>query len=166
MERAATVQLLCALVCGVWAPVPHAMAPPAATCAAPRWRFSAAGKVASAAAVSTDGSIYVGSYGNRVYRLDPAASGGVVGHTWAYDTEGAVTSKPALSLGGGVVYVGSYDRKLHAIETASGARRWQYSTGGYVVASPAVDDNDGTIYGMDVTLPAQCQPARANYGGL
>ena len=44
----------------------------------------------------------------------------------------------------GVVYVGSYDTYLHAVDAASGEPRWRYETEGSVRSSPAVVD--GVVY--------------------
>ena len=54
---------------------------------------------------------------------------------WTYETGDAVDSSPAV--GDGVVFVGSNDNKLHAVNATTGEPKWTYETGG-AVASPAV----------------------------
>ena len=57
---------------------------------------------------------------------------------WATPTGGAVTSSPAVA--GGLVYVGSADRRLYAINATSGEVVWSALTGGSIDSSPAVVD--------------------------
>jgi outer membrane protein assembly factor BamB len=47
----------------------------------------------------------------------------------------------------GVVYVGSYDGNVYALNARTGALLWKYTTGGTVESSPAVANG--------VTLPPQ-----------
>ncbi|MDH5595131.1 MAG: PQQ-like beta-propeller repeat protein, partial [Candidatus Bathyarchaeota archaeon] len=61
---------------------------------------------------------------------------------WNYTTGDAVASSPAVV--GGVVYVGSYDRKIYALNASTGALVWNYATGDMVVSSPAV--TNGIVY--------------------
>ncbi|MBE7499039.1 MAG: PQQ-binding-like beta-propeller repeat protein [Verrucomicrobiales bacterium] len=65
-------------------------------------------------------------------------------HKWQFRTGGPVHSSPALGTNG-TVYVGSSDRKLYALDGATGQKLWEYETGGGVDSSPAVGD-DGTVY--------------------
>ena len=51
-------------------------------------------------------------------------------------------SSPAVA--NGVVYVGSDDNKVYALNAATGIKIWSYSTGGSVVSSPAVVN--GVVY--------------------
>ena len=43
-----------------------------------------------------------------------------------------VFSSPTLSPDGGVVYVGSADNSLYAVNTADGIKKWAFATGGTV----------------------------------
>ncbi|MDQ3044889.1 MAG: PQQ-binding-like beta-propeller repeat protein, partial [Chloroflexota bacterium] len=62
---------------------------------------------------------------------------------WRVDTEGEIYSSPAVV--DGVLYIGSKNGLLYAIDAESGEVRWQASIGQYIVrASPAVVD--GTVY--------------------
>ncbi|MGA8149723.1 MAG: PQQ-binding-like beta-propeller repeat protein [Terriglobales bacterium] len=62
---------------------------------------------------------------------------------WTYTTAGALTSSPAVVKG--VVYVGSADDNIYAINGSSGALVWKYATGKSIVdSSPAVVG--GTVY--------------------
>lgn len=61
---------------------------------------------------------------------------------WTFTTGGAVESSPAVV--NGIVYVGSDDGCVYALNAANGALIWNYSTGGPVQSSPAVVD--GVVY--------------------
>ncbi len=56
---------------------------------------------------------------------------------WVTATGGAVWGTPTVT--GGVVYVGSDDGKLYALDEPSGKVRWRFETGGRVRSCPAVD---------------------------
>ncbi len=115
-----------------------------------RWAFSAGQRTSteSSPAVGPDGTIYVGV---SINTTPPAGlllaidRGG--GFKWSAPMPDAVDSSPALSRDGTTVYVGCWDGKLYAFDTANGAPRWNFSTGAfnYIVSSPAVG-SDATIY--------------------
>ena len=63
---------------------------------------------------------------------------------WEFETEGWVTSSPAIG-SDGTVYVGSLDKKLYAINGKSGEKKWEFKTGDEVFSSPAIG-SDGTVY--------------------
>ena len=81
--------------------------------------------------------------------------------TWYYMTGNWVTSSPAVV--GGVVYVGSGDNNVYALNAITGAQIWNYTTGGPINwASPAVaygyvyvDSNDGNVYALDAATGTQ-----------
>ena len=73
---------------------------------------------------------------------------------WSFKTGGAVESSPAVV--GGVVYVGSDDNNIYALNANDGTQKWAFPTGGPVVSSPAVvngvvyiGSNDGNVYAID-----------------
>ena len=55
---------------------------------------------------------------------------------WSFTTGGAIFSSPAVV--NGVVYVGSEDNNVYAINALTGVKLWNYTTGGYLRSSPAV----------------------------
>jgi eukaryotic-like serine/threonine-protein kinase len=72
---------------------------------------------------------------------------------WAFKTEGPVIASPAVA--DGVVYVGSLDGFLYAVDQQTGAPKWKRRTGGPITSSPAVADgrvyfncNDGNFYAL------------------
>ncbi|MBI5233418.1 MAG: PQQ-binding-like beta-propeller repeat protein [Deltaproteobacteria bacterium] len=73
---------------------------------------------------------------------------------WAYKTDGPLYSSPVVS--GGRVYIGSYDRKLHALDASKGSALWTFKTEGEVLSTPAVSagkvyfgSKDGYVYALD-----------------
>ena len=61
---------------------------------------------------------------------------------WRFETKGAVDSSPAIS--NGVVYVGSQDGNLYAIDAVTGTEKWRFKTGDKVFSPPAV--SNGVVY--------------------
>jgi eukaryotic-like serine/threonine-protein kinase len=53
-------------------------------------------------------------------------------------------SSPAIG-SDGIVYIGSWDQKLYALNGATGAKKWEFKTGNIIYSSPAIG-SDGTIY--------------------
>src|SRR5882724_7018395 len=75
---------------------------------------------------------------------------------WEFKTQGKIFSSPAVC--NGVVYIGSGDNNLYAIDDKSGEIRWKFTTGGAVHSSPAVYKNvvyfgsyDGFYYALNAT---------------
>ncbi|MFJ6567850.1 PQQ-binding-like beta-propeller repeat protein [Streptomyces sp. NPDC091292] len=61
---------------------------------------------------------------------------------WTYTTSGPVT--PALVASDGLVFAGSKDGSLYALDERTGERRWQFSTGNGIYSCPAI--TAGTAY--------------------
>ena len=62
---------------------------------------------------------------------------------WVFETGAWVSSSPAVA--DGIVYVGSGDNSVYALNIDSGEEIWTYNTDREVYSSPAVGD-DGTVY--------------------
>jgi outer membrane protein assembly factor BamB len=88
---------------------------------------------AAAAAIALTG---VGVWGGRALLLRPPAP------VWIFETGGKVYSSPTVV--GGLLYIGSSDSNLYALDARTGDERWRYPTGGAVTSSPIV--TDGTVY--------------------
>jgi outer membrane protein assembly factor BamB len=71
---------------------------------------------------------------------------------WKFKTGAAVISSPAIV--GGVVYVGSSDGYLYAVDEETGAQRWKFSAGEPIVSSPAVANGVVYFVGTDGALYA------------
>ncbi len=80
------------------------------------------------------------------------------GSTQAYNVAITVTPTPVVVSANDVLFVGSYDKKLYAIDATTGAKRWEFLTGGNISASPAyangivyVGSWDKKFYAVDAT---------------
>ena len=86
---------------------------------------------------------------------------------WTATTGGAVTSSPAVV--NGVVYVGSDDDKVYALNTTTGATLWTVATGGEVESSPTVvngvvyvGSDDTKVYTLNATTGATLWMAKTS----
>jgi outer membrane protein assembly factor BamB len=97
-----------------------------------------------------------------MFRGDPAHTGilatrevdALGGLKWKFQTGGAVRSSPAVV--GDLVYVGSSDGRLYALERDSGKERWSFDAAAPIGSSPAVyagavffASRDNVVYAVD-----------------
>ena len=61
---------------------------------------------------------------------------------WKFECEDEIRGTPVYQ--NGILYVGSYDYNLYALEAATGQFVWKYATDGGIVSRPAI--HEGTIY--------------------
>lgn len=112
-----------------------------------------------ASAVAQDDAMFRGDpQHSGIYTSPAVAAPGKV--KWRFQTKGQVISSPTVS--GGLVYLGSSDRYLYAVERESGAEKWKFKTESRVASSPAVADGsvyvgsfDGTFYAVDAATGQQ-----------
>jgi eukaryotic-like serine/threonine-protein kinase len=131
-----------------------------------KWAFQAGSSVSSSP-VAVDGVVYVGSNDGNVYAIN-AQSGQ---KKWVFQAGSIMHSPPSGPQGpprgppprpsspavvGGVVYIGTSDRNMYAIDAQSGQERWAFQTGSSVNSSAAVVDGllyfssqDGNVYALD-----------------
>ena len=126
-----------------------------------RWKFDTRGPVSSSPAYH-DGIVYIASVDGSLYAVDAAA--GTL--RWSFATKGerrftapgihgaiprtermpdpfdVFLSSPTIA--GGVVYFGSGDQHVYALDAATGTLRWSFATGDVVHAAPAV--SAGLVY--------------------
>ncbi|MCL5103324.1 MAG: PQQ-binding-like beta-propeller repeat protein [Armatimonadetes bacterium] len=103
-----------------------------------RWTYNTGSIIDSSPAVADDGRILIGCNDGKLYCLNPAGE-----LVWTYSTGGPLRSSPLIR--NGVVYVGSLDYSLHAVDLNTGVKAWSHATGGEIWSSPACD-SDGVIY--------------------
>ena len=79
---------------------------------------------------------------------------------WTFATHGAIVSSPTVA--NGVVYFGSADGNLYAVDAAAGKLRWKFDAHGDVNSSPAVAGDtvyvvslDGNLYAVDAATGKQ-----------
>jgi outer membrane protein assembly factor BamB len=73
---------------------------------------------------------------------------------WQFSTKDSIEGAPAIA--GGVVYVGSFDEYLYALDLARGTEKWKYKAGP-IKASPAV--RGGRVYVGNVDGVFHCVDA-------
>ncbi len=73
---------------------------------------------------------------------------------WKFEAGDTIQSSPTLAYG--MIYIGSKDKSLYALDAETGEKRWEFKTGNRVNSSPAVVDglvyfgsNDGYFYAVD-----------------
>lgn len=146
---------------------------------AERWKFATTGRIVSSPAVA-NGTVFVESYDSRLYAVD-AGSGQ---QKWVFATGGErrfsarhihglqpdaesmpdpfdfYLSSPAVA--NGVVYFGSGDGNVYAVDGASGALKWKFTTGDVVHASPSIAGGlvlvgswDTNFYALDAATGAE-----------
>ena len=130
------------------------------------WNYKTGYPVGSSPAV-VNGVVYIGSCDGNVYALK-AGDGDKL---WNYTTHGTgllpsktyvngttvyfVLSSPAVV--NGVVYVGSDDGNVYALNAKDGIKLWNYTTGDYIWSSPAVVGgvlyvpSDDSLYALNAT---------------
>jgi hypothetical protein len=74
---------------------------------------------------------------------------------WKFRTEDFVQSSPTIA--DSVVYFGSWDDHLYAVDIQMGQEKWRFKTAGDVVSSPAIEGGvvyfgswDGHLYAVDI----------------
>ncbi len=112
------------------------------------WRFDARGPVRGAPVVVGQ-ALYVACEEGWLYRLD-AQTGR---EEWRYHAGRGVRSSPAVD---GLVYLGSADGRIHAVNPHSGKLRWVYATRGAIYGSPLrlaatvyAGSHDGHLYAVE-----------------
>ena len=103
-----------------------------------------------------------------MFRENPAHTGiydavGVPNYSgvrWQFKTHGRVYSSPAIA--NGVLYIGSTDHNLYALNLQDGTLKWKFKTGSAVNSSPAVSGGlvyfgsyDGNFYAVDAATGQQ-----------
>jgi len=129
------------------------------------WKFATGGAVLARPLI-TDRHIYIASDDGFVYKLALADQKVV----WRFDTHGGEVKRvlPEKGVEGydhqasspvlhqGLVYIGSADGHVYAIDDTAGTERWRYKTGGKVRSTAAVADDrivmasvDGSVYALE-----------------
>jgi outer membrane protein assembly factor BamB len=138
-----------------------------------RWKYDTRGPISSSPAFH-NGVVYIGSVDGLVHAVD-AATGKA---RWTFATKGerrftapgihgaipktermpdpfdVFLSSPMIA--NGIVFIGSGDQHVYALDAATGALRWSFATGDVVHASPALADGivyigswDRNLYALD-----------------
>ncbi|WP_242156264.1 PQQ-binding-like beta-propeller repeat protein [Aestuariivivens sediminis] len=116
-----------------------------------KWNTNVTGRITVCAPAIANGRVYVGTKeGENLLALN-VSNGSQI---WSFSTPGAIlNSSPAVDQNG-VIYFGSWDDHVYAVNP-DGTLKYKFLTGGNVWSSPAIG-SDGTIYvgGYDGKLHA------------
>lgn len=104
--------------------------------------------------------VYVTDNNGKVWKeyKDYQWAGGNVSTRWIFETEDMIQSTPTYH--NGVVYVGSEDGSIYAINDEDGTLKWKYNTGETIISKPAmyeginsnivmVGSSDKKLYALD-----------------
>jgi outer membrane protein assembly factor BamB len=111
---------------------------------------------------------FFGTAGGRFVAID-AYSGA---EKWSFETDGYVQAtlstldnvgiESSPTYVNGLIYFGSDDKKLYALDAESGRKKWAFTTGDKITASPTVIDgvvyvgsNDGYLYAIETASGSQ-----------
>ncbi len=136
-----------------------------------KWRFQAEKGIRSRPAVSPEVVCFLGDDG-YLYAIDRASGklkwkfethSGLVPHTTLGENDSRwdyLQSSPAIAAG--LVFVGSGNSNVYAVDLASGQEKWHYTTGDSVRSSPRVVGNtvyfgswDNSVYALDTATGAE-----------
>ncbi len=108
-----------------------------------RWSYAVSGSIYGSPAIGSDGTIYFGEY------LDSATKGKFFAVLssgtlkWSINTA-AIVSSAAVGPNG-IIYVGSDDNAIYALNPADGSTVNSFLTDGYIQSAPAIGP-DGKVY--------------------
>ena len=95
--------------------------------------------------------VLVGSEDGNLYAYDAEAGGNPL---WTFRTGAKIWSTPVLR--GGLVYFGSHDNNVYAVNLVDGTEAWRFNTGGAVAGKPllfhdlvVVGSFDKNLYGLE-----------------
>jgi outer membrane protein assembly factor BamB len=94
------------------------------------WSFET-GRPVKGTIPTYEGGAFVGSWDGHVRRLN-LEDGSL---EWRYETGAVTMSNPGVDPDAGVVYVGSDDRHVHALDAATGDRLWATNINGSIIGS-------------------------------
>jgi outer membrane protein assembly factor BamB len=103
-----------------------------------KWNFTTGAYIYSPPSIDSEGTIYVGSYDNKLYAINSDGT-----EKWSFVTGDGIGSSPTIG-SDGTIYIGSYDDKLYALHP-NGTEKWNFKTNNDIRSSPAIG-SDGTIY--------------------
>ncbi|WP_133468342.1 PQQ-binding-like beta-propeller repeat protein [Paraglaciecola marina] len=103
-----------------------------------KWSYLTNSNIVSSAAIDEDGTIYIGSYDNNLYAINPDGS-----LKWSFSALSGVSSAPIIGEDG-TIYFGSLDSNIYSLNN-DGTLNWSYTTSGSINSWGSID-SDQTIY--------------------
>lgn len=102
------------------------------------WSYDMSAPVRSRPFVTNE-LVIVGSESGEIIGLGLSGN-----RKWSYRTKRGVISSPHVDVNEGIVYVGSTDGNLYAIDATNGYNSWRFRTNGPIVSSPI--EHKGYVY--------------------
>ncbi len=102
------------------------------------WSYETDERVFSSPNLDEEGNIYVGSSDGHLYSLDPDGD-----LNWRSELDSWTWTSPALD--DDVVYMGTGDGTVYAMDRTDGTELWNYTTEETIYSSPTVGE-DGLVY--------------------
>lgn len=107
------------------------------------WSAAMGADIGFSTAAVANGLVYVGNDDHKLYAFRASGCGALTCEpVWTITTGSNVATSPAAV--GGVVYFGSHDGFLYAVDGATGAIKWKVPGGSFALNSPVVAN--GVVY--------------------
>ena len=117
------------------------------------WEFKTDGGIWSSPSIGKDGTILTESDDGKLYAIYPfSLDGKTAEQQWEFESKKSfgkalgmfINSTPAIGENG-IIYFGSDDKHVYAIDIKTGNKKWEFKTNGIINSSPALDKT-GIIY--------------------
>lgn len=103
------------------------------------WTFSEAKGYFVGLAAEEDGIVYAPSNDGNVYAID--ANGNEL---WRFETGHFVWAQPQINED--LIYIGSMDHYVYAVDKSSGEEIWSYEMDGAVIGAPTLNEDSSVLY--------------------
>ncbi|XP_061944365.1 putative acyl-activating enzyme 19 isoform X4 [Populus nigra] len=108
-----------------------------------KWEVKLEGRIESSAAIVGDFSqVVVGCYSGKIYFLD-FLDGSIC---WTFQTCGEVKCQPVVDIHRQLIWCGSHDHNLYALDYRNHCCIYKLSCDGSIYGSPAIDEVHNTLY--------------------
>ncbi|HNT23248.1 MAG TPA: PQQ-binding-like beta-propeller repeat protein [Anaerolineales bacterium] len=122
------------------------------------WSFETGNAIWSQPATDGAERLFVSSLDHHVYALDLKTGQQI----WqSEDLNGALVGAPAYSESNDMLYIGTFNNELLALDASNGQVQWRFATQAWVWSAPAVSDGvlyfgdqQGNFYAVDVSTHA------------
>jgi outer membrane protein assembly factor BamB len=109
----------------------------------PTWTLSIGDTITTSPAIDVQRAYYVGTSGGSIIKFVKIQNQ-QPNIVWQFPTRGRIEASPIID-GAGIVYVGSTDSSLYAINSVTGSLKWIYRTNGKIKTTGAVT-NQRVVY--------------------
>ncbi len=103
-----------------------------------QWEYDQAKGGFIGSPLTLDGMVYAPSTDHNLYAMDVNRN-----YRWTFTAQNMLWAHPVVD--GNLIYQAGMDRKLYAIDRASGVESWSMTLNGAMIAPPAID-SEGNLY--------------------